>query len=238
MGPGSYEPLLGVIDKALDKKTYQELHWEGSFEDYLKIVGAAREPSATLPARLRHDPVVRLRAYRQPGSPGPLQFFKDPWRREGLHLRPRRLPLALVTPSSPPPRLGTERRIFLLHGRSAARSRPSPAHQKGPRSLFAHPGGLLYTFAGSSAQLGRVPHARGPCGAAHRGPRPDPRRSTAPRRRLPLKIEANSAPPAAATSRPHGRREGRLARVLKAVKSAGLILSEKDRVASAPSSRG
>src|SRR5678815_5349444 len=39
MGQDLANRLLGVIDKALDKKAYQELHWEGAFEDYLKIVG-------------------------------------------------------------------------------------------------------------------------------------------------------------------------------------------------------
>ena len=38
MGNDLANRLLGAIDKVLDKKTYQELHWEGTFEDYFKIV--------------------------------------------------------------------------------------------------------------------------------------------------------------------------------------------------------
>jgi predicted Ser/Thr protein kinase len=38
MGQELVSRLLGTIDKGLDRKTYQELHWEGTFEDYLKLV--------------------------------------------------------------------------------------------------------------------------------------------------------------------------------------------------------
>ena len=38
MGQELVSRLLGAIDKGLDRKTYQELHWEGTFEDYLKLI--------------------------------------------------------------------------------------------------------------------------------------------------------------------------------------------------------
>jgi len=44
MGQDLASKLLGTIDKALDRKTYQELHWEGTFDEYLRII--AENPRA------------------------------------------------------------------------------------------------------------------------------------------------------------------------------------------------
>ena len=73
-------------------REYEELNWEGTFEDYL--ADRAREPQGhahRLPARLRHDPVVRPGGvHRQQEEADPLQLLQGrAARRQGRHLRPR-----------------------------------------------------------------------------------------------------------------------------------------------------
>ena len=59
---GDVPALIAKVAALQNLKEYAELNWEGTFEDYLDIV--RKNPAVTrtrLPARLRHDPVVRRR---------------------------------------------------------------------------------------------------------------------------------------------------------------------------------
>src|SRR6185295_89697 len=80
MGQDLANRLLGVIDKALDKKAYQELHWEGTFEDYLKIIADA--PRAVRNAFQRvYDMILSYGSETYSENRETLlrhNFFKDP----------------------------------------------------------------------------------------------------------------------------------------------------------------
>jgi hypothetical protein len=56
--------LITKIASLQDYEQYRDLHWEGSFEDYLDIV-REKPPQVTrngVPARLRHDRVYGARS--------------------------------------------------------------------------------------------------------------------------------------------------------------------------------
>ena len=64
-----------------DKTSFKELHWEGTFEDYLDIV--VRDPEVTRTAyqrALRHDPVARHRGVSSTTRRSCIRykFFDDP----------------------------------------------------------------------------------------------------------------------------------------------------------------
>ena len=64
MGHELANKLFGVIDKAMDRKTYQELHWEGTFDDYLKL--AAESPRVLRNAFQRLYDMILSFQKRQP----------------------------------------------------------------------------------------------------------------------------------------------------------------------------
>ena len=144
---------LSRIAEMQDRKSYAELHWEGSFEDYLEIV--RKNPKVTRTAFQRiYDMILQPRedrVHRQQEEAHPLPL---------LH---RRAASAAGTPSSastsPLMKLvnvfksaaqgyGTEKRVILLHGPvGSSKSTIARLLKKGIEEYSKTPEGAAYTFA-------------------------------------------------------------------------------------------
>src|SRR5688572_4902351 len=152
MGQELVSRLLGAIDKGLDRKTYQELHWEGTFEDYLKVI--AENPRCARNAFQRvydmilsygaeeytenREPYVRYPFFRAPMGGGRDSIF-------GLEESLSHLVNAFKSAAHG---YGTERRIILLHGPvGSSKSTIVRLLKKGLEAYSRTRDGALYTFA-------------------------------------------------------------------------------------------
>ena len=144
--------LLSAIDKAMDKESYQELNWEGTFEDYLKMLSENPRISRNAFQRL-YDMIISygyeefkenrrdLRRYH---------FFKDPMSNGrdavfGLSVSLMHLVNAIKSAAHG---YGTERRIILLHGPvGSSKSTIVRLMKKGLESYSRTRDGSMYTFS-------------------------------------------------------------------------------------------
>lgn len=143
--------LTSTISSMQDKSLYQELHWSGSFEDYLDIV--KKNPYVTRNAFQRlYDLVV------EPGFEEYIDnkkkvisynFFKDPHNNGanavfGIDLALMRLVNVLKAASLA---LGSQKRIILLEGGvGTAKSTIAALMKRGVERYSKTPAGALYTF--------------------------------------------------------------------------------------------
>jgi serine protein kinase len=144
--------LWSTIDKALDKKAYQELHWEGTFEDYLKIV--SENPRVARNAFQRVYDMILSYGYEEYAenreSRVRYHFFRDPMGAGkdsifGLEDSLSHLVNALKSAAHG---YGTERRIILLHGPvGSSKSTIVRLIKKGLEAYSRTREGALYTFA-------------------------------------------------------------------------------------------
>ena len=148
MGEGS---LVSRIAKMHDTKEYQELHWEGSFDDYLKLV--RRNPRVTRTAYQRlYDMILshgREEYVDNKKKISRYPFFSDPNDSGddaifGLDLPCMRLVDIFKSAAEG---YGTERRVILLHGPvGSAKSTVARLLKKGIEAYSKTPEGALYTF--------------------------------------------------------------------------------------------
>ena len=141
------ESLVTRIAALQDYKSYEDLHWEGSFEEYLKLVQERPEVTRNAFQRM-YDMIVsygedeyidsKKRLVRYP-------FFKDPIDNgrdaiHGLDIPLMRLVHVLQAAAQG---YGPEKRIILAarSGRLLQEHDRAPA-QEGPRALLAHARGL------------------------------------------------------------------------------------------------
>ena len=143
--------LLSTLDKGLDKKTYQELHWEGSFDDYLKIV--AEDPRVARNAFQRvHDMILSF-GYEEYVEHRETclryHFFKDPMGggRDAIFGLEDALMHFVNCLKSAAHGYGTERRILLLHGPvGSSKSTIVRLIKKGLEAYSRTKEGAMYTF--------------------------------------------------------------------------------------------
>ncbi|MFI5307347.1 MAG: PrkA family serine protein kinase [Polyangiales bacterium] len=148
----SSESLVTRIAALQDYKRYEDLHWEGSFEDYLKIV--QERPEVTRNAFQRvYDMIVsygedeyidsKKRLVRYPFFKDPIDGGKDAI--HGLDIPLMRLVHVLQAASQG---YGPERRIILLHGPvGSSKSTIARLLKKGLENYSRTPAGSLYTFS-------------------------------------------------------------------------------------------
>jgi serine protein kinase len=143
--------LMGALDKGLDKKAYQELHWEGSFEDYLKTV--AENPRVARNAFQRVYDMIISYGYEEyvehRESHLRYHFFKDPMGsgKDAIFGLEDALMHFVNCLKSAAHGYGTERRILLLHGPvGSSKSTIARLIKKGLESYSKSKEGAMYTF--------------------------------------------------------------------------------------------
>jgi serine protein kinase len=145
------DSLIAQIASLQDRAAYEEQHWEGSFEDYLKIV--RQDPKVTRHAYQRvYDMILsygrqeyvdsKKRIVRYPFFDDPIENGKDAV--FGLDIPLMRLVNVLKSAAMG---YGTERRIILLHGPvGSSKSTIVRLLKKGLEAYSYSPEGRLYTF--------------------------------------------------------------------------------------------
>ena len=144
--------IYSLIDRYTQDSLYQALHWEGSFDDYLKIVLGHPEVLRDSFQRVydliiscgteeyveNKDKLVRYRFFSDPENGGVDAVF-------GLE---RPLMHLVNVFKSASRHYGTERRILLLHGPvGSAKSTIVRLLKKGLEAYSRKPEGALYTFS-------------------------------------------------------------------------------------------
>lgn len=145
------ESLLGALASLQDRKEYESLHWEGSFEDYLKIV--KEDPGVTRTAFQRlYDMIMSYGREEYLDSKKRIThytFFDDPIDdgRDavfGLDIPLMRLVNVVKSASLG---YGTEKRVILLHGPvGSAKSTIARMMKKGLEAYSRTEEGRLFTF--------------------------------------------------------------------------------------------
>ena len=145
------DSLVGMIASLYNRKEYQDLNWEGTFEDYLRIVKENPRVTRTAYQRL-YDMIIshgrdeyidnKKKLVRYP-------FFRDEigGGRDaiyGLDIPLMRLVNAFKSAAAG---YGTERRIILLHGPvGSSKSTIARLLKKGVEAYSRTPEGSLYTY--------------------------------------------------------------------------------------------
>jgi serine protein kinase len=154
---GFRNPILGMIAEMQDIQTFQELHWEGSFEDYLDLV--REDPSICRNAYQRlYDLIAsfgtttyteyKKRIVRYHFFDDPLDHGRDAVFGIDVHL----MKLVNVFKSAALG-YGPERRVILLHGPvGSAKSTIARLLKKGLEWYSRQPQGRLYTFSWVNAE--------------------------------------------------------------------------------------
>jgi serine protein kinase len=152
MGQELISKLIGAIDKGLDRRSYQELHWEGSFEDYLKLV--AENPRIVRNSFQRvYDMILSYGSEEYVENRETLvrhHFFRDPMGngRDAIFGLEESLMHLVNALKSAAHGYGTERRIILLHGPvGSSKSTIVRLLKKGLEAYSRLRDGALYTFA-------------------------------------------------------------------------------------------
>jgi len=144
--------IFSLIDRYTQDSSYQALHWEGGFEDYVRVVHEHPEvlrdsfqrvyaliiSSGTEEYTENKDKLVRYRFFSDPESGGVDAVF-------GLE---RPLMHLVNVFKSASRHYGTDRRILLLHGPvGSAKSTIVRLLKKGLEAYSRKPEGALYTFS-------------------------------------------------------------------------------------------
>ena len=143
--------LLSKLSQLQDATTFQGLHWEGSFDDYLDIV--RREPRVTRTAFERlYDMILsyghqEYTHYRE--NLMHYHFFDDPFDsgKDAVYGLDKPIMELMRIFQSAARRYGTERRVLLLHGPvGTAKSTIVRLLKKGIEAYSRTDAGKLYTF--------------------------------------------------------------------------------------------
>ncbi len=134
-----------------DVRLYQDLNWEGSFEEYLEIV--RKDPMVSRSAFQRvYDMIVaqgteEYKEYKK--KIVRYKFFEDPFEngKDGIFGLDLHLMKLVHLFKSAAKRYGAEKRIFLLHGPvGSSKSTIARLLKKGIENYSKTPEGALYTF--------------------------------------------------------------------------------------------
>ncbi|MCA9708014.1 MAG: serine protein kinase, partial [Myxococcales bacterium] len=143
--------LVDRIASLQDRKRYEDLHWTGSFEDYLELVRRNPRVARTAYERL-YDMILSFGTEEYVDNKKKItryRFFQDELRggRDaifGLDIPLMRLVNVLKAAAL---RYGTERRIILLHGPvGSSKSTIVRLLKKGLEDYSRTPEGALYTY--------------------------------------------------------------------------------------------
>ncbi len=147
-----YSKLLNSIDKGINQEDFGALHWEGNFEDYLKIV--SENPRVIRNAYQRiYDMVLSYGLEEYIENRETLvryNFFKDPMAngRDAVFGLEDPLMHLVNAFKAAAHGYGTERRILLLHGPvGSSKSTIARLIKKGLEGYSRTNEGSLYTFA-------------------------------------------------------------------------------------------
>jgi len=145
------DTLLELVERKLDAKTFREEHWEGSFDDYMKLVEANPRIARNAFQRL-YDMVLHFGTERYSFMREELtryKFFSDPiGQGEDAIFGLERSLMALVDFfKSAAQGYGTQNRILLLHGPvGSSKSTIVRLLKKGLQHYSRLEEGALYTF--------------------------------------------------------------------------------------------
>ncbi|MFQ5631651.1 MAG: PrkA family serine protein kinase [bacterium] len=143
--------IKSIAGQIQETDFYRELHWEGTFEDYLDIV--KKNPSVTRSAFERiYDMILShgtevYEEYREKITH--YNFFDDPIEngKDAVYGLDRQLMKIANLFKSAANNYGTEKRVFLLHGPvGSAKSTIVRLLKKGIEDYSKKPDGALYTF--------------------------------------------------------------------------------------------
>src|SRR5688572_15654149 len=145
------ESLLGALASLQDRKEYESLHWEGSFDDYLKIV--KDDPTVTRTSFQRlYDMIMSYGRQEYLDSKKRVThytFFDDPVQNGrdavfGLDIPLMRLVNVIKSAALG---YGTEKRVILLHGPvGSAKSTIARMMKKGLEAYSRSEQGRLFSF--------------------------------------------------------------------------------------------
>src|SRR5499433_639815 len=143
--------MVSKIASLQDLKEYQELHWTGSFEDYLNIV--RENPKLTRTAFQRvYDMILSYGQEEYIDNKKKViryNFFKDEQHGGKDAVYGLDIPLMKLVNvfKSAAQRYGTEKRVILLHGPvGSSKSTIARLLKKGLEDYSRTPEGALYTF--------------------------------------------------------------------------------------------
>ncbi|MBI5366423.1 MAG: serine protein kinase, partial [Planctomycetes bacterium] len=148
---GAAQVLLSIVDKTIDVHAYQELHWEGPFEDYLTIL--LESPRAIRNAFQRgYDMILSygVEDYSEHRrSMQRFRFFRDPMGngRDAIFGLEHSLMDFVHCLKSAAHGYGSDRRIILLHGPvGSSKSTVVRLLKKGLEAYSRSREGACYTF--------------------------------------------------------------------------------------------
>jgi serine protein kinase len=145
------QSILHKVEQMQDLDSFLDLHWEGSFEDYLEIV--RQDPNITRSAFQRLYDMVLSHGYeeytRNRETLIHYKFFDDPFEngRDAVYGLDRPIMDLVRIFNSAARKYGTERRVLLLHGPvGTAKSTIVRLLKKGLEAYAETDEGRLYTF--------------------------------------------------------------------------------------------
>ncbi|HMQ22403.1 MAG TPA: serine protein kinase, partial [Planctomycetota bacterium] len=143
--------LLRLVRESLDREKFRELHWEGSFEDYLGLVEENPLICRTSHQRI-YDMVLTYgvsEVERLRRKIVKYDFFDDPFDdgKDALYGLEEPLARMMNVFKAAAHNFGPERRVLLLHGPvGSSKSTITRLLKKGLEEYSRRPEGALYTF--------------------------------------------------------------------------------------------
>ncbi|MFH1263576.1 MAG: serine protein kinase [Pseudomonadota bacterium] len=144
-------PIIGLIKEKQDLERFRELHWEGSFHDYLRLI--EKDPKLTRTAFQRlYDMILSYGTEEYVDGKKKItrfHFFSDPMENGKDAVFGLDLPLQKMVNifKSAAKNYGTERRVLLLHGPvGSAKSTIVRLLKKGLEEYARKSEGALYSF--------------------------------------------------------------------------------------------
>ncbi len=151
MGNNKVERLLNLVDTVLDKEKYADLHWEGSFEDYLRLVAETPKICKNAFQRL-YDMILSYGCEEYTENRNEIikyNFFSDPigGGRDAIFGLEDSLMNFVNCLKAAAFGYGPEKRIILLHGPvGSAKSTMVRLMKKGLEAYSRTKEGALYSF--------------------------------------------------------------------------------------------
>lgn len=143
--------ILGLVQGSLDPQKYAELNWEGSYRDYLELVG--KDPAVVRNAHQRLYDMILSYGQDEVGRKERLvhyKFFEDPMSggEDAIFGLDRHLLKLVNIFKAAAHGFGPEKRVLLLHGPvGSSKSTIVRLLKKGLEEYSLRPEGALYTFA-------------------------------------------------------------------------------------------
>ncbi len=239
--------LIRAVQELSDIRDYQELHWEGSFADYLEIV--KKDPRVARTAFQRvYDMILSHGSDEHTEHKKKIvryRFFEDPFENGKDAVFGLDIPLMKMVNifKAAAKSYGPEKRVLLLHGPvGSSKSTIARLLKKGLEAYSKTPAGALYTFTwvkndlANNSLFGNVeriscPMHEDPLRLIPAAARKDVLKNIPVADGEPLAMEGDLCPPCRFMFRELiGLYRGDWGKVMSHIKVKRLVLSEKDRV--------